>query len=732
VEAGGIFSWDEGYINERTGDNFVADPICRFYSFCVRKIFLRTNPAVQSNLYPQTFEVFRGATVTAIRPLLCLLAVSLLSILTACGGGGGGSTVPVVQISGQSSTIAPNGSFSLSASVTGDSTNSGVTWTINPASGSGALTNSTPTSVTYTAPGTVPTNPNVTITATSIANSQGAQSVSFIIQQPAVQVPGDFKGQYAFVMSGFDSSGNPLTVGGSVKADGNGNITTGVIDVNDNGSNASVTSINGTYTLDTNGRGTIKINNALQAFSSTPTFSYTIDTGTNTGAMISLDSSLAAVSGTIDQQSNTVFGEIPSGSFIFRGFSDNPQRASEVGRVSIVGGGAISNGVIDISDILNGNDFTDTTLTGGGVGNFTAADSNGRGTFGWVPAGGTAANHVYYAVSATKIYFLENDNITPTVNTQFVGQLRTQSLASLSASSPNGSGIFGTIGGDLVDDDGVSEQFSSVGVGNLNISGTGVSANWDLNDASYVTSSTGSGTGPVSGTVAFDATTGRGTLTFSNGFANGFIDSAVFYLQSNGTGVVMDTTSSTSGGSYPESLVGDLTPQSNVSALAGNIQGVELISECDIPVFDTAGVINSGNLTALQDGAVSNCNEGGGTVSSQALTGTFGSVGSTGRSVVEINSASLPFDQFPGVAYAIDATHFYVIQAYGSTSSINGLTSSLAVYWTQTLPVAPASANFVPTKNASPTVAHRMRPQARKSRTNAGMPRPSNENQQIK
>ena len=239
--------------------------------------------------------------MNAIRPLLCVLAVSLLSILTACGGGGGGSTVPVVSISGQSSTIAPNGTFSLSASVSGDSTNSGVTWTISPASGSGTLSNSTTTSVTYTAPSAVPANPNVTITATSIANSQGAQSVSFIIQQPAVQVPQYLDGQYALVASGFDSSGNPLTVGGSIKADGNGNITTGVIDVNDNGSNASVTSITGSYTLDTNGRGTIKINNALQAFSSTPTFSFTIDTATNTGAIISLDASLSAVSGTIRQ-----------------------------------------------------------------------------------------------------------------------------------------------------------------------------------------------------------------------------------------------------------------------------------------------------------------------------------------------------------------------------------------------------------------------------------------------
>jgi len=643
--------------------------------------------------------------VNAIRPLLCVLAVSLLSILTACGGGGGGSTVPVVSISGQSSTIAPNGTFSLSASVSGDSTNSGVTWTISPASGSGTLSNSTTTSVTYTAPSAVPANPNVTITATSIANSQGTQSVSFIIQQPAVQVPQYLDGQYAFVASGFDSSGNPLTVGGSIKADGNSNITAGVIDVNDNGSNASVTSITGSYTLDTNGRGTIKINNALQAFSSTPTFSFTIDTATNTGAIISLDASLSAVSGTIDKQSAAAFGSIPSGSFIFRGYSDNPQRASEVGRLSIVGGGAISNGLIDIADVGNGNDFTDTTITSGGVGNFSTPDSNGRGTFGWTPAGGTSSDYAYYVVSSTKIYILENNNSVTSSSTQFVGLLRTQSLSSLTSTSPNGSGIFGWIGGDLTTlNDGTPFVASSVAAGNLNVTGTTVSANFDLNDNSYVSSNAG-GTS-LTGTVAFDPTTGRGTFTFSGGFSAGFINSAVFYLQSAGTGVVMDTTPSGSS-IYPEALVGDLTPQTNVSAISGDVQAVELTSECDVPVFDTAGSISSGNLTALQDGAESNCFGSGGTVSGQALTGTFGTVSSTGRSVVALNSASLFVNPYPAVAYAIDATHFYVIQIYGTTSNVQGITSSLAVYSTQTLPAAPGAARLTPNKAAGGTLVHR-------------------------
>ena len=131
-----------------------------------------------------------------LRPMFLALSISLLAILTACGGGGGGNNTPVVSITGASSTIAPGGSFSLTAAVANDSGSDGVTWTL---AGQGTLTNNTTTSVTYTAPsGAVPTNPAVTVTATSVADTASSATASFIIQQPAVQVPQYINGQYAF------------------------------------------------------------------------------------------------------------------------------------------------------------------------------------------------------------------------------------------------------------------------------------------------------------------------------------------------------------------------------------------------------------------------------------------------------------------------------------------------------------------------------------------------------
>ena len=43
-----------------------------------------------------------------------------------------------------------------------------------------------------------------------------------------------FNGQYAFLLTGFDATGNPMALVGSLTADGKGNITAGSADLTDN------------------------------------------------------------------------------------------------------------------------------------------------------------------------------------------------------------------------------------------------------------------------------------------------------------------------------------------------------------------------------------------------------------------------------------------------------------------------------------------------------------------
>ena len=485
-------------------------------------------------------------------------------------------------------------------------------------------------------------------------------------------------GQYAFQATGFDSSGAPLTAAGSLTADGSGHITDGVIDVNDNLSTTETTPITGTYTFDTNGRGTFVIANALQAFSNSPTFSFTIDLTTNSGTIAAVDNSLPAVSGTIDKQTAAAFATTPSGAFIMRATSDNPDRAGLVGRFNVVGGGSMSNGFGDLSDVVGGNDAEDASLTG----LFSISDAHGRGTNNTFNIAGVGGSQlVYYGITSTKYYLFETGNSTTGSQSQFVGVMRAQ--GSLTSSSASGSSIFGLVGGDFVQNGAGNFVYGSVTNGNMVLtSGTSASVNYDLNDASLV--STSAGGSPVTGTVDFDPTTGRGTIAFSGGFNAGFIDSAVFYLEATNKGVMMDTTAF-SGNAYPESLVGDFVPQGSTTTISGNVQGVDLVGDAGTPATTTAALFSGGSISGLQDGAI----PGSGIGTDEALGGTFSSVSSTGRSTVTLNSQFLAFDGFTATAYAIDATHFYLIQTEGSTQDANGYTSSLGIYSTQALPAVP-------------------------------------------
>ncbi len=107
--------------------------------------------------------------------IFLLVAGSFLCVLLILGCGGHSPPsipVPVVTIKPPAdTTVDPSNTSSLSAAVTNDETSEGVTWSVScPASACGTLSNSTTTSVTYTAPTTAAAALTITIKATSIAN----------------------------------------------------------------------------------------------------------------------------------------------------------------------------------------------------------------------------------------------------------------------------------------------------------------------------------------------------------------------------------------------------------------------------------------------------------------------------------------------------------------------------------------------------------------------------------
>lgn len=112
-------------------------------------------------------------------PAAVLLVGIILSILAA--GCASGPRVTAVTITNPSAppTVAGGGSVSITANVS--PTNGAVNWSLSGAtcgSGCGSLSNQTATTVTYTAPPSVPTSFSVTVTATSVTSRSKSASIN--------------------------------------------------------------------------------------------------------------------------------------------------------------------------------------------------------------------------------------------------------------------------------------------------------------------------------------------------------------------------------------------------------------------------------------------------------------------------------------------------------------------------------------------------------------------------
>jgi hypothetical protein len=172
-------------------------------------------------------------------------------------------------------------------------------------------------------------------------------------------------------------------------------------------------------------------------------------------------------------------------------------------------------------------------------------------------------NFTYYTVTANRIVAVETDATGP-MTADFSRQLNTPFAASTVVTT---GGVFGLSGIDF------AQANEASAVGQLAITGVGSNTGaleWDANDSGTVA-------GPVIApgqAVAFDPTTGRGTVTVTNGFAHGLADTIVFYLSAPGTGFVLDGTIGTNN----RAMAGNLMPQSGTSfSVAADFAGLGIV-----------------------------------------------------------------------------------------------------------------------------------------------------------
>lgn len=91
------------------------------------------------------------------------------------------SSVTIALSPSTAQTLNQGQQLSINATVTNDSSNKGVSWSITPTTGAGTLSGASTTAVTYVAPSTVTGSVTATVTATSVASSSAAASIQITV-----------------------------------------------------------------------------------------------------------------------------------------------------------------------------------------------------------------------------------------------------------------------------------------------------------------------------------------------------------------------------------------------------------------------------------------------------------------------------------------------------------------------------------------------------------------------
>jgi hypothetical protein len=298
-------------------------------------------------------------------------------------------------------------------------------------------------------------------------------------------------GDYAFILSGFDSSGNPAYLGGVLTASGTagaGNITAGTLDMNLIGgvqSGLSLTSAS-TYNLGQDASGGYRGCMTLVSSAGTQHYAFSVDAiGVLTanvasdGHMADFDTTGPFTAGILRQATPSAFSTAAITSNWAFGISGPQSSANGGGRFAAAGlltfsSGTVS-GVADSNDngmLDNNSGLTSFPATAGitlNSGPYNVA-SNGRGAMAFTPSGNSpAVNSFLYVVSASEALILSAD--PQANNTAYIGRAFKQS-GTFTSSSLSGNYVLyhtgvstSTTGGstteiDLVNINGTSFTFS--------------------------------------------------------------------------------------------------------------------------------------------------------------------------------------------------------------------------------------------------------------------------------
>jgi hypothetical protein len=233
-------------------------------------------------------------------------------------------------------------------------------------------------------------------------------SAEFVGTDPTLQVAGytsqqnpnatfglpSLNGSFAFLLAGSATTG-PIATAGSLTADGNGNITSGVLDENVNGTPAlGLALIPGLYTLAANGRGTLSFSTSGRTYS---LIFYVGATGNSANAVVQdIDAGIASDGSLARQQSSALTLASIQGNYAIQTSGAMSTSAQVItGELTADGAGNIPAGKIDLN--------TAGALTAGEVvtGSYSAPAATGRST---LALNSGTPNFSLYVVSPTQVY----------------------------------------------------------------------------------------------------------------------------------------------------------------------------------------------------------------------------------------------------------------------------------------------------------------------------------------
>jgi hypothetical protein len=310
--------------------------------------------------------------------------------------------------------------------------------------------NSVTSTVTYTPPVSVPTESSPTITATMTANSAATDNFSFNVVNGACGAGNNavLNGNYAFLLRGGGATVGYDAIIGSFTADGNGDITGGLEDINRSTgpiTGLSIESTGSSYSVGPDNRGCLTLVNSN---GNTATYRIALGTISGTtatqGSMITFNDTTGQgirSEGVLKQQNLTgQTSSTLSGTYAFgrEGVDSSGGRYASAGLITSNGAGTLSNISLDYDDAGS------IGTLAGGSGSYSLATNapNGRGTAQTTitsVSGMVTNNFVTYVVSSSETLAMSADTLGPNTPIQS-GDMKLQTGPFSTSGLTSGSG----------------------------------------------------------------------------------------------------------------------------------------------------------------------------------------------------------------------------------------------------------------------------------------------------